>query len=137
MIRPQTPAGTPPGGPPNGTRRPAPLAGEAAETWVPELVRRIVRAVDPLKVILFGSRARGDERAESDVDLLVVMPDAWAGVGQRRAAVTIRGALRDLPVAKDVVVTTPAEIAREGHLTGTILQLALAEGTVLYERGRP
>jgi predicted nucleotidyltransferase len=109
------------------------VAGEPADAWIPELVRRIVREVDPLKVVLFGSRARGDERAESDVDLLVVMPDAWAGVGQRRAAVTILTALRDLPVAKDVVVTTPAEIARRGHLTGTVLQRALAEGTVLYE----
>jgi predicted nucleotidyltransferase len=96
-------------------------------------VDRIVREVRPLRVLLFGSRARGDARAESDVDLLVVMPDSWGGVKKRTAAVRILGALRDLPVAKDVVVTTPEEIARRGHLAGTVLQLALTEGTPLYE----
>ena len=37
--------------------------------------KRIVRAVDPLQVILFGSQARGDTHEWSDVDLLVVVPD--------------------------------------------------------------
>jgi predicted nucleotidyltransferase len=108
--------------------------GQPAASWVPELVGRIVREVDPLKVILFGSRARGDEHAESDIDLLVVMPESWAGAGKRRAAVAVMAALRDLPVAKDVVVTTPEELLRRGAVVGTVLQYALAEGTVLYER---
>jgi predicted nucleotidyltransferase len=102
--------------------------------WIPLMVDRIVREFRPVKVILFGSRARGDAHAESDVDLLVVMPDSWAGRRRRAAAVGILGALRDLPVAKDVVVTTPEEIARRGNLVGTVLRLALAEGTVLYEQ---
>ena len=38
----------------------------------------------------------------------------------------------DLP--NDIVVTTPDEIARRGHLIGTVLQPALAEGKVLYAR---
>jgi predicted nucleotidyltransferase len=97
------------------------------------MIGRIVREVDPLKVILFGLRARGDAGAESDIDLLVVMPEVWAGAGKRRVAVAIMDALRDLPVAKDVVVTTPGELARRGRVVGTVLQLALAEGTVLYE----
>jgi hypothetical protein len=43
-------------------------------------------------------------------------------------------ALSDLPVAKDVVVTTPDEIARRGHLVGTVLREALQEGKLLHER---
>lgn len=114
-------------------------AGEAphtsvADSWIPHMVDRIVHEFHPIKVILFGSQARGDARAESDVDLLVVMPDSWAGGRKRTAAVGIMGALRDLPVAKDIVVTTPEEIGRRGRLAGTVLQLALEEGTVLYEQ---
>jgi predicted nucleotidyltransferase len=124
--------GAPGGAAPEGAR-PPPEAPDAA-AWLPDAVDRIVREFRPLKVILFGSRARGDARAESDVDLLVVMPDAWAGARRRAAAVGIVRALRDLPVAKDVVVTTPEEIARRGGLVGTVLQRALAEGAVLYER---
>ena len=50
------------------------------------------------------------------------------------AAVAIRRALADLPVCKDIVVTTPEEITRRGDLIGTVLRPALREGKVLYER---
>jgi uncharacterized protein len=112
---------------------PRPPEASASVAWIPYMLDRIVREFRPIKVILFGSQARGDAQAESDVDLLVVMPDAWAGTRKRTAAIGIMGLLRDLPVAKDIVVTTPEEIARRGALVGTVLQRALEEGTVLYE----
>jgi len=92
---------------------------------------RIVQNFNPLRVILFGSHARGDARPESDIDLLVVLTQV---ANKRLAAVAIRRTLADLPVCKDVVVTTPEEIARRGDLIGTILRPALREGKVLYER---
>jgi len=42
--------------------------------YLSEIVERIVRQFDPLRIILFGSWARGDARPDSDVDLLVVLP---------------------------------------------------------------
>lgn len=42
------------------------------ETVLSEIVRRLVKAIDPDKIVLFGSRARGDFRGQSDVDLLIV-----------------------------------------------------------------
>jgi predicted nucleotidyltransferase len=116
------------------TPRQGTAARDAAD-WIPVMTDRIVREFRPLKIVLFGSRARGEAHAQSDVDLLVVMPDAWAGARKREAAVGILGALKDLPVYKDVIVTTPEEIARRGNLSGTTLHLALMEGRVLYERG--
>jgi predicted nucleotidyltransferase len=98
---------------------------------IAEMTRRIVEKFDPLQVILFGSRARGDARPDSDVDLLVVFPHVE---NSRLAAVAILGELQGLGVAKDVVVTTPDEIAVWGKMIGNVLEPALREGRVLYER---
>ncbi len=91
-------------------------------------VARIVEQFKPLRIILFGSRARGTERTDSDVDLLVVMPD---GTDRRAAAIAMRRALSDLPISKDIIVSTSEEIARRGRLVGTVLRPALEEGRVL------
>lgn len=102
-------------------------AGGAAE-WLPVIIDRLVRQFRPLRIILFGSQARGDAHPDSDIDLLVVL----SHVDDKHAPmVAMPGALRDLPVAKDVVVTTPEEIARRGHLVGTVLRPALREGGAL------
>lgn len=98
---------------------------------IPAITDRIVRDFDPLRIILFGSHARGDAGSGSDVDLLVVLPQV---ADKRRVAVEIRRTLADLPICKDIIVTTPEEIARRGEMVGTILRPALREGTVLYER---
>lgn len=95
------------------------------------IVDRVVAKFHPLRVILFGSRARGEARPDSDVDLLVVMPNV---ADKRIAAVEIRRTLRDLPVGKDILVTTPDEIARRGEMTGSVLRAALREGKVIFER---
>ena len=92
---------------------------------------RIVRNFQPLRVILFGSHARGDANPYSDIDLLVVFSEA---PDKRQTAIEIRRALADLPVCKDIIVTTPDEIARRAHIVGTVLRSALREGQVLYER---
>ncbi len=67
----------------------------------------------------------------SDVDLLVVMLD---GTDRREAAIATRSAVGDLRLAKDIVVTTPDEIARRAHVVGTVLRAALREGRVVHER---
>jgi len=95
------------------------------------ITERVVRDFHPLRLILFGSHARGDARPESDIDLLVVLPQV---TNKRTAAIAIRRALADLPMCKDIVVTTPEELIRRGDLVGTVLRPALREGKVLYER---
>ena len=92
---------------------------------------RIADQFDPVQIILFGSRARGEARADSDVDLLVILPSVD---DKRRTAIAIRRALNGLPASKDIIVATPQEIAERGDVIGLVLRPALREGKVLYER---
>ena len=98
---------------------------------IQEMVDRIVREFDPVKVILFGSQARGEGNRDSDVDLLVVLDDA---PDKFEASVAVGVSLAGMGVPKDIVVTTPEEIARRGHIVGTVIFWALRDGRVMYER---
>jgi len=98
---------------------------------ISQMAERIVHDFHPLQIILFGSQSRGESNLHSDVDLLVVFSQV---TDKRQSAIQIRRALADFPVAKDILVTTPAEISRAGKVIGTTLHTALSEGTVLYDR---
>ena len=102
-----------------------------SEAIISTMVDRIVGRFQPARVVLFGSRARGTANEWSDVDLLVVMDNV---PNKRRVAVEIRRSLGDLPISKDIVIATPDEITRRGHVVGTVLRAALREGTIVYER---
>ena len=101
------------------------------DTILDEMVSRIVEAVHPDKIILFGSHARGDAGPDSDVDLLVVMP---VKKSRRRTAAEIGVALHDIRVAKDIIVTTPESFSWRKDVCGTIERPAHLEGKVLYAR---
>ena len=98
---------------------------------IAEMVRRIVHHCNPDQIILFGSRARGTARADSDVDLLVVMPVE----GSKRAKqVELRCILHDIRIPKDIIVVRPEELERRRDIVGTIVWPAVREGKVLYAR---
>jgi predicted nucleotidyltransferase len=93
------------------------------------MVQRIVDRFQPVRIVLFGSHARGDAGPDSDVDLLIVMPL----LGSRlRTAVEIRKTLAGCGLAKDVVVMTPEEFARRKEIPGTLAYPAAREGVVLH-----
>ena len=99
--------------------------------WIPVMTQRIIDQFEPSQIILFGSHARGDAQPHSDIDLLVVFPEVES---KRQQAIAIRSILTDLPVAKDIIVTTPQEIEEYGDMVGTVLRPALREGQLLYDR---
>ncbi len=101
---------------------------QSADEIIAEMTRRIVERFDPLQIILFGSRARGDHLPDSDVDLLVVFPLVD---DNREMRVEIRRLLRDLPVSKDIIVASEDEVARSTNRIGSILRPAVREGRVL------
>ena len=95
------------------------------------MVQRIVSLFGPERIILFGSQARGDMDEDSDVDLLVVLPECQ---DRKAATIAMMKALADLPVSKDILVTSTSEIETRGKLVSTVLYPALREGRVLYAR---
>ena len=97
------------------------------------IVRRVVERFDPERIILFGSRARGDSRPDSDFDLLIVMPVQGS---RREAAVQVGLAVHDISPATDIVVVTPESFAWRQHVVGTIEWPAAHEGKLLYVRKR-
>lgn len=99
------------------------------EDVVDRFVRDIVAAVQPLRVILFGSRARDEQREMSDIDLLVVMPE---GTNRREVAGKL---YREVPrhgTAMDVIVATPSDLEQYRDNPGLIYQRILEEGREVY-----
>jgi len=94
------------------------------------MARRIAKRFAPHKVILFGSHATGAAGADSDVDLLVVMPLKRTKAEQE---LRIRKELRAFRVPKDVVVTTPEAFESRQGVPGTVERSAAQAGRLLYE----
>lgn len=96
------------------------------------MAERIVQRVRPLRVVLFGSHARGHASWRSDIDLLVVIERSE---DRRAAARGAREAVREIAptVGVDIVVVSADEVRRRGGLVGTVLRPALHEGRVLYD----
>ncbi|MHB1000555.1 MAG: nucleotidyltransferase domain-containing protein [Armatimonadota bacterium] len=94
------------------------------------IVSRIVEAVHPQKIVLFGSRARNQARPDSDIDILVITESSEP---RYRRSAPIYGALSDIQTAMDVVVYTPEEVAEWSQVRQAFITTALREGKVLYE----
>jgi uncharacterized protein len=99
------------------------------EESLQELVRRIVDLVHPIRIVLFGSAARGQAGADSDLDLLVVVP---SGTHRRRVAQEIYRRIGGLGIAFDVLVATPDDLHRHASNPGLIYATILAEGREIY-----
>lgn len=107
-----------------------PFVSESAA--VAFLRERLVAALNPVAIWLFGSRGRGDSRADSDFDLLVVLPDGAGDEADdyRRAYDPVAGA----GLAVDVVPCRESDFAAERDVPGTLPHAAVTEGRLLYRK---
>ena len=96
-----------------------------------EVVRRVLAAGSPLKIVLFGSRALGEAGPGSDLDLLVIEESLLPRY--KRTARYLRALVGVFP-AKDVVVWTPQEIEAWSQVPNAFVTTALREGKTLYAR---
>jgi predicted nucleotidyltransferase len=101
------------------------------QTVLEEIVRRLVAEIDPDRIILFGSRARGNAKPDSDVDLLLIKA---SDEPPHRRVIRAYRALRGLGVPKDVLWRTPEEIAEWSGVKNYVTTEAVREGKVLYEK---
>jgi predicted nucleotidyltransferase len=101
------------------------IANTAIENFATEIARKF-----PVeRVILFGSRAHGSARGDSDVDLLVIMRHAGRAADQ---AVAIRQAVPG-NFAMDLLVRTPKEIKKRIAAGDWFIREILESGRVLYD----
>jgi uncharacterized protein len=96
---------------------------------IDEIAHQIAQRFKPQKIILFGSYANGTSKAESDIDLLVIMDTTIKEIQQ---AQLIRQYLNPL-FGIDLVVHTPANLSRRLELGDLFLQEVVSKGRVLYE----
>ena len=93
------------------------------------LIQRIVQEIHPLHIILFGSAAREDNRNDSDIDMLVIVPE---GVHRRHTAQLLYKKIRGIGVPFDILVATPSDLQKHKNNIGLIYQTILREGKEVY-----
>jgi predicted nucleotidyltransferase len=98
---------------------------------IKQIVHTIVENFQPDRVILFGSRARGEADPESDLDLLIEMETE---LPKRERARRIRRAFTVYPCPMDIIVYTPAEMKHWAAAPASFAATVLREGKILYER---
>jgi uncharacterized protein len=104
----------------------------AADPKLKRLLDALVSDVDPIAIWLFGSRARGEERPDSDYDLLVVFPDHASGKHMDP------GALAEVAwrarVGADVIPCHRSAFEQSRDLVGTLSYEAAHFGKCVYAR---
>ena len=97
------------------------------------LTRVIVAEYEPESIILFGSRARGDMRADSDIDLLVVS-DREKDMPRPRRGRELRRKLAAIPYAYDLLIYSREELERYRNVPQSFSATILREGVLVYGR---
>lgn len=96
---------------------------------IEKVVNHIVETVHPLRIILFGSAARDEMGPDSDLDVLVVMPDGTHRLKTMRLLYQQMGGV-GFPV--DIMVTTPHQLEEHKNNMGLIYRTVLTEGKEVY-----
>jgi len=101
------------------------------ESYLKNIVDKIINNFNPDKIILFGSYAYGHPAVDSDMDIMIVMD---TDEKPHKRAVSVRKVLKGIGIPKDIIVKTPEEFERFKDIVGTIVYPAAHKGKVIYER---
>jgi predicted nucleotidyltransferase len=95
-----------------------------------QIIQRLVSALKPKRIILFGSHAYGEPTEDSDIDLLVVVTDS--DEPRYRRARKAYAVLRGISTPTDVIVMTREEVQRKTNVRSSLVSRAIHEGQLLY-----
>jgi uncharacterized protein len=109
---------------------------ESSETaLLSNMVIVIVEVTNPDKIILFGSRAKGTDKVDSDYDLLIIKEKAFFETHSRRKEAGRLGrALSKFRVSKDILMYSVDEVEHRQNWKNSVIACALKEGKILYEK---
>lgn len=96
-----------------------------------ETIRRIIPVFQPEKIIFFGSYAKGNATADSDLDILLEFSEID---NKRKLTIQIRKLFTDFPIAKDILVMSREEVSKYKEMKWSVYCNAIEEGRVIYER---
>lgn len=106
------------------------MATHVKNSVVTAMVERLVSALSPERIYLFGSHARGEAGPDSDYDLLVVLPTS--PLPRYRRDQEAFSALIGVGAAKDVLVLTHDEFERQRNVVCSLPATVEREGVLLY-----
>ena len=98
-----------------------------------QIVKRLVEGLQPERIYLFGSQARGEAAEDSDIDLLVILPESDLPRHQREAR--SYDLLWRLTAPVDVLVFTKEEFNRTSQVRTSLASNVKSNGEVIYARG--
>ncbi len=101
------------------------------EGLIQEITRRIVEGVNPNRIILFGSHARGDAGPDSDFDIFVEMESTEKPYYRHGK---VRSLLHGIGAPLDLIVMTPEEVTERQSSRVSLVPIIEREGRTLYHR---
>lgn len=106
---------------------------ELSTELLDEITKRLAESIHPERIYLFGSHAAGIADDDSDVDLLIVVPDT--NQSRHNLALKGRANMRDLIIPMDLVVCTHSEIEKWKNVKCTLIYTVVRKGQFIYETG--
>jgi uncharacterized protein len=95
-----------------------------------DITRSLQKAINPVKIYLFGSYAAGCADDDSDIDLLVVVPDTSKSM--REITIEGRKSLKQIEIPLDLIVCTEFQFDRFRNVKNSIMNEAFCFGRIIY-----
>ena len=108
--------------------------GEPDRKLLTNAIAAVLKECGPIRIVLFGSGARGELTDESDVDLLIVVPDGTLPNGSENIAFAIHERMGHKP-RTDLLVETESKVTRAAKSLAGVLRTASEDGVIIYEAG--
>ena len=99
------------------------------DSQLQQIIDKIVAYIDPVKIFLFGSRARGDSRNDSDYDIVVIYDGEMS---KREVKLGIYDQFEDFNFSMDLFVLASQELEKYKRIANTLAREITENGTIVY-----